>query len=282
MKRCPKCNSTFTNDSLKYCFDDGATLTSDVPRFDRDAETLKGATLQPGTIGLEVVVQLEGKGRQIFRNDQFAGTRGEGRGLEGFQLRLDPPVEGLSLKYMAHLEGIGDKTAREGEWLGARKGESCRLEGFSVELTGPLAESYNVSYMAHIRGLSDTAVFKNGDYCGTRKRGLRVEGVQVSLSPVSEAARLTNDPPRFGAEAETPKNVPTQPEMSPQDIIMEIADHLRKTVSPGEQTLIRFEPLTGLRLSITQISEHFIAAAERADCEVIDKTGTRSTVRRQP
>jgi hypothetical protein len=86
---------------------------------------------------------------------------------------------------------------------------------------------------------------------------------------------------RFDAEAETLKNVPKQPEMSPQDIIMEIADHLRKTISPGEQTLIRFEPLTGLKLTVTQISEHFTAAAEKANCEVIDKTDTRALVRRQ-
>jgi hypothetical protein len=92
---------------------------------------------------------------------------------------------------------------------------------------------------------------------------------------------LTSDSPRFDAEAETLRNVPKQPEMSPPDIIMEIADHLRKTISPGEQTLVRFEPLTGLRLTVAQISEHFTAAAERAECEVIDKTDSRATVRRR-
>jgi len=71
-----------------------------------------------------------------------------------------------------------------------------------------------------------------------------------------------------------------EPEMSAQDIIMEIADHLRKTVDRGEQALIRFEPLTGLKLTMAQISEHFEAAALKAECEVIDKTDTRATVRR--
>ena len=68
--------------------------------------------------------------------------------------------------------------------------------------------------------------------------------------------------------------------MSAQDIIMEIADHLSKTISPGEQTLVRFESLTGLKLTVSQISEHFEAAAEKAGCEVVDKTETRATVRR--
>jgi hypothetical protein len=81
--------------------------------------------------------------------------------------------------------------------------------------------------------------------------------------------------------AETLKIPPKQPEMTPQDIIMEITDYLRKTVSPGEQTLIKFELLTGLGITVTQISDHFTAAAEKADCEVIDKTETRATVRRK-
>jgi hypothetical protein len=87
---------------------------------------------------------------------------------------------------------------------------------------------------------------------------------------------------RYDAEAQTLKNVPKQPEMSAQDIIMEIANHLRSTLGPGEQRLIRFEPLNGLGLTIAQISEYFEVAAEKADCEVIDKTDTRAIVRRNP
>jgi hypothetical protein len=86
----------------------------------------------------------------------------------------------------------------------------------------------------------------------------------------------------FDAEAETVKNVPRRPEMSAQDVVMEIADHLRKTIGQGQQTLVRFETLTGLQLTVAQISEHFEAAAKKADCEVIDKTDTRATVRRNP
>jgi hypothetical protein len=260
-------------------------------RSDPQADTLRVGsgydttpiTAVPATVGLEVVVQLEAKGKQVFRNDQFAGTRAEGRGLEGFRLRIDPPVKGLSLRYMAHLQGIGDRFAHEGEWLGALKGESCIVEGFSVELSGPLADRYAVSYMAHIRGLGDTATFKNGDFCGTRDRKLRVEGIQVSVRRTGDNLVQTDkSPSRLAETAETLRIPPRKPEMSPADIIMEIADHLRKTISRGEQTLVRFEPLTGLGLTIAQISDHFIAAAERADCKVIDKTDTRATVRRDP
>ena len=71
--------------SLNFCLDDGAPLVS-YSRFDEDAETLRLNTgydtkpnneMQQIAPGLEVRVQLEGKGKLTFRNDQFAGTRGE-------------------------------------------------------------------------------------------------------------------------------------------------------------------------------------------------------------
>jgi hypothetical protein len=60
---------------------------------------------------------------------------------------------------------------------------------------------------------------------------------------------------------------------------MEIANLLRNSVGRAE-TLIRFELLTGIGATTAQISEHFLAAAEKAGCEVVDKTDTRATVRR--
>jgi len=90
------------------------------------------------------------------------------------------------------------------------------------------------------------------------------------------------DARRYDAEAETLRNVPKQPEMSSQDIIMEIADHLRSTLGPGDHRLIRFETLSGLGLTTAQVSEHLEAAAEKADCEVLDKTDTRAIVQRNP
>jgi hypothetical protein len=93
---------------------------------------------------------------------------------------------------------------------------------------------------------------------------------------------LEADTLRVGAGFDTTRVAPKKPEMSVQDIIMEIADYLRRNVSPGEIQLIRFEPLTGLGISITQISDNFLAAAEKANCEVTDKTDMRATVRRRP
>jgi hypothetical protein len=84
----------------------------------------------------------------------------------------------------------------------------------------------------------------------------------------------------FDTEAETLKNPVPKPEMSPEDIRMEIANILRNSVG-GAETLIRFELLTGIGANAKQISENFNAAAEGAGYEVISKTETRATVRRK-
>jgi uncharacterized protein YjdB len=94
-------------------------------------------------------------------------------------------VEGLELKYMAHIAGIGDtKAFNTGEYAGTR-GKARRLEGFAVQLGGPQAENYDVFYRAHIERVGDTNVHSNGQYCGTRGKGLRVEGLQVWIEPKS-------------------------------------------------------------------------------------------------
>jgi hypothetical protein len=132
---------------------------------------------------LDVLVHLQGIGDLSFRENEFAGTRGQSRRLEGFQLQLSPPVSGLSMRYMAHLQGIGDVPfVNEGQFVGTR-GQSRRLEGFAIELTGSAAANFNVFYMAHLEGIGDTSVFRNGQFCGTRGQSRRVEGILVRVEP---------------------------------------------------------------------------------------------------
>lgn len=132
---------------------------------------------------LDVLVHLQGIGDSTAHDDQFAGTRGQSRRLEGFQLWLNPQVPGLSMQYMAHLQAIGDvPLVNEGQFIGTR-GQSRRLEGFSIQLTGPSAANYDVVYMASLEGSGDTAFFQNGQFCGTRGQSRRVEGILVRVSP---------------------------------------------------------------------------------------------------
>lgn len=130
-------------------------------------------------VGLEVVVNLQGVGERSFSAQEYAGTRGESRRLEGFLLKINPPIPGLSLRYMAHISGSGDTPwFNEGELVGSR-GQGKRIEGFAVQLIGPESAKYDVFYNAHIQNVGDTPALSNGQYCGTKGRSLRVEGMRV-------------------------------------------------------------------------------------------------------
>lgn len=132
---------------------------------------------------LEVLVHLEGIGDLTYRENEFAGTRGQSRRLEGFQITIDPAVPGLGMRYMAHLQGTGDVPfVNGGQFVGTR-GQSRRLEGFAIQLTGAAAANFNVFYMAHLQGSGDTGVFQNGQFCGTRGQSRRVEGILIRVEP---------------------------------------------------------------------------------------------------
>lgn len=134
------------------------------------------------SINLVTIAHCTGLGDQHFRGNTFAGTRGQYRVMEGFQLHIDPAIPGLSVRYQGHLEGIGDTNQwlNEGQFLGFRW-SGKRLEGFIIELTGPAASQYKIKYMAHLEGLGDIAWVAGGQFCGTKSQGKRLEGIQIHL-----------------------------------------------------------------------------------------------------
>lgn len=137
---------------------------------------------------LRVLVHLQDLHDRVFRDGQMAGTKGESRRLEGFQIDFDPPVPGLGMRYMAHLQDVGDTAwATEGRFVGTR-GQSRRLEGFAIQLTGPLAAKYDVRYKAHLQGIGDTAASRNGAFCGTRGESRRLEAIFVQILPKAGTA----------------------------------------------------------------------------------------------
>ncbi|MCT7984161.1 hypothetical protein NG796_12730 [Laspinema sp. A4] len=132
-------------------------------------------------VGLNVLVHIERIGDHQFHEHEFAGTRGKALRLEAFALEIKPPIPGLGIRYMAHIQGSGDTPwVTEGEWVGAR-GSGLRIEGLAIELTGPEAPNYAVYYKAHIERVGDTQEFSNGEFCGRRGMGLRVEGIEIHI-----------------------------------------------------------------------------------------------------
>ena len=131
------------------------------------------------SVGLKVLVHLQGIGDRVFSAYEYAGTRGQGLRIEAFQINLDPPIPGLSLQYMAHISDIGDSAWLDEGILAGERGRSLRIEGFAMRLTGAEAAKYEIYYTAHIQNMGDSAVYSNGQYCGTRGKFLRVEGMKV-------------------------------------------------------------------------------------------------------
>ncbi|WP_027249198.1 hydrogenase [Planktothrix agardhii] len=130
-------------------------------------------------INLKILVHLQGLGDRTFAAREYAGTRGQGRRLEAFQINIDPAIAGLSLRYMAHIAAIGDTPLTpEGELVGER-GKNRQIEGLAIELIGPQAPNYKVFYTAHIQNKGDVPVCTNGEYCGTKGQGLRIEGMKI-------------------------------------------------------------------------------------------------------
>lgn len=131
---------------------------------------------------LTITVHLQDIGDRTYHADEFAGTRGQSRRLEGFAIRIQPAVPGLTMQYMAHLQDIGDTPwCKEGDFVGTR-GQSRRLEGFAIKLAGPNASHYTVSYMAHLQNIGDTSFLSDGEFCGTRGQSRRVEGICVRVN----------------------------------------------------------------------------------------------------
>ena len=144
---------------------------------------IQPAVAVEGGLGIQVLVHIQGIGDRTFGAQEYAGTKAQGRRIEGFQISIDPPIPGLNVEYMAHVEGVGDTPwLSQGELAGFR-GQAKRIEGFAVRLSGPQADKYDVFYTAHIQNIGDTDVSSNGEYCGTRGKALRIEGIKVWFAP---------------------------------------------------------------------------------------------------
>jgi uncharacterized protein YjdB len=165
-------------------------------------------------IALSVTAHIENQG-DVFASapQQFVGTKGQSRRLEGFTIQ-PPPVAGLEIEYMAHIENQGDTHwHRNGHYCGTR-GQSRRVEGFAIRLIGPSAGYYDVKYYAHVANYGDTPIGANGDFVGTRGQSRRVEGMAVwiesrapapvAYTPVAPVYPAYTPAPAYPVPAYTP------------------------------------------------------------------------------
>jgi uncharacterized protein YjdB len=106
---------------------------------------------RPENIILDITAHLESKGDVYGHDNQWVGTKGQWRRLEGFSIKpYDVSDDDFHLEYFAHLQDIGDTAwVRQGQFIGTR-GQYRRLEGFGIRVAGKDAWKYNVYYSAHL------------------------------------------------------------------------------------------------------------------------------------
>ena len=95
--------------------------------------------------------------------------------------------------YRGHIENIGDYPL-DGGWVTSPEiigtvGQSKRMEGFEIKLTGAVPDDMEIRYNVHVQNrgwLYDeddpTNWPKDGAYAGTRGEGLRIEAVKLELT----------------------------------------------------------------------------------------------------
>jgi len=90
------------------------------------------------------------------------------------------PAAGLALTGLVHLQDRGDVPLHDGVWAGT-KGQSRRLEGFSVNFAAPVP-GLGLTYMCHLQDAGDGPWMPGGVFCGTRGQSRRLEGFAIRLS----------------------------------------------------------------------------------------------------
>jgi hypothetical protein len=110
-------------------------------------------------VKLRGTVWLQDVGGVPLVNDQFARMRGQDRQLQGFDIRINPPIPHLKLEYMAHVEDFGDTDwFPEGVAVGTIV-KSRRLEGFAIRLTGTV--NLGIPWIWHTLGDSARLLASN-------------------------------------------------------------------------------------------------------------------------
>lgn len=133
-------------------------------------------------VQVEALVHVQDRGDSSWRSQLTeCGAAGTGRRLEGFSLRISPPVEEITLRYKAHLSVKGDTPWVDQRQYCGTRGENRRVEAVWIEVAEG-ADRFDIYYSAHLCRFGWTGWFKNGQMCGTRGEYRQVEAIKVFLA----------------------------------------------------------------------------------------------------
>lgn len=118
-------------------------------------------------------------------NNQVAGTTGQGRRIEAFQIALQKPSGtpgDVGICYQAHVQNYGWMgTVCNGGTAGV-EGQALRVEAFKIWLSNPPNRA-GVCYQAHVEGYGWMGEVCNGAVAGTEGQGRRVEAIRIRITP---------------------------------------------------------------------------------------------------
>ena len=150
--------------------------------------------LPPSDLPIEGYVWLQDIGRVNFAGSGYAGTRGESRRMEGFQLDLVDPPGQLAIQYQVYASNIGWMPVVDGGQYAGTKDRGLGLQAFRIKLLNPAIEPdggvYCLQYMTHQQDNGDVSspwadtdgmtIPYDGDGSGLRLEGLAVTVIHLT------------------------------------------------------------------------------------------------------
>ena len=85
--------------------------------------------------------------------------------------------------YRTHVQDYGWQGYVGNEEMSGTSGESKRLEGIQIYLTGEMAQHYDIYYRVHCQDFGWLGWARNGEMSGTSGMSKRLEAIQIVLVP---------------------------------------------------------------------------------------------------
>ena len=126
-------------------------------------------------------------GTSVNDSNTIAGTEGQSKRVEALRVSFDAPT-GVTLKYNAHIQGIGwtgwTEITEDNQIIGTQ-GQSKRLEAIKFSVTG--LEGFQIKYRAHVQtyGWMDWVTADESEslakIVGTEGESKRIESLQILI-----------------------------------------------------------------------------------------------------
>ncbi|MEA4806856.1 Ig-like domain-containing protein [Acetobacterium wieringae] len=131
------------------------------------------------TLGTVMVLLLVLSGNVFAQNENDSQT-----GIDGVKNLFGMTTsQAVGVSYHTHIQNVGWET----NWVSnsitsGTYGQSLRLEGIEIKLTGDVPDGAKIEYRTHVQNVGwETYWANNGGTAGTQGMGLRLEGIQIRL-----------------------------------------------------------------------------------------------------